>query len=129
MKFLLDTHTFLWMLKNDSPLSDRARELLRDMNNDLFLSVVSPWEVAIKIGSGRFSLTQEPLAHFFREQMVLTSVRLLQLGLAHIELVSKLPHHHKDPFDRMLIAQAITENMTIISADKAFDAYGVDRLW
>jgi PIN domain nuclease of toxin-antitoxin system len=129
MKFLLDTHTFLWMLKKESPLSDRVRELLRDMNNVLFLSAVSPWEVAIKIGSGRFSLTQEPLAQFFREQMVLTSVRLLQLDLAHIELVSKLPHHHKDPFDRILIAQAITENMAVIGADKVFDAYGVDRLW
>src|SRR4051812_41097996 len=104
MKFLLDTHTFLWMLKNDPALSKPARELLRDMNNELYLSIASPWEVGIKIGSGKFIPPNEPLDQFFREQLALTAINLLQIDFAHIEMISKLPRHHKDPFDRMLIA-------------------------
>ena len=129
MKFLLDTHTFLWMLKDDPALSSVAHELLRDMNNDLFLSIVSPWEVGIKISSGKFDPPKTPLDQFFRTQLNLTAIELLDIDLRHIEIISKLPRHHRDPFDRMLVAQSIAEGLPIISADTVFDAYGITRLW
>ena len=129
MKLLLDTHVFLWMLEDNRQLTKSARELLRDMNNDLFLSIVSPWEMAIKIRAEKFEPPQEPLDQFIHRQLQLTATNLLDIDLSHIEIISKLPLHHRDPFDRMLIAQSMTEGIPIISADTAFDDYGVVRLW
>jgi len=129
MLLLLDTHTFLWMIDDSTLLSNHARELLRDMNNRLFLSIVSPWEIGIKIASGKFTPPEEPLDQFFKTQLNLTSIDLLRIELDHIQIVSSLPNHHRDPFDRMLIAQSIAEGLPIISADTAFDVYGVTRLW
>ena len=129
MKYLLDIHTFLWMINDDPALSKLAREILRDTNNDLFLSIASAWEVGIKIGSGKLVAPKEPLDQFFRTQLNRTAIDLLDVNLTHIELITRLPRHHRDPFDRMLIAQSIAEGLPIISADSAFDPYGVTRLW
>jgi PIN domain nuclease of toxin-antitoxin system len=129
MKLLLDTHTFLWMLEDNKQLSKQARELLRDLNNDLFLSIISPWEMAIKIRTEKFEPPKEPLDQFIQQQLNITAINLIDISLRHIQLISTLPLHHRDPFDRMLIAQSVIENMPIISADTAFDAYGITRLW
>ncbi len=129
MKLLLDTHTFLWMLEDNKQLSQVARELLRDFNNELFLSIVSPWEMAIKIRTEKFDPPKEPLDQFIQRQLNITSISLIDIELRHVQLISTLPLHHRDPFDRMLIAQSMAEGLPIISADTAFDAYGVTRLW
>jgi PIN domain nuclease of toxin-antitoxin system len=128
MQFLIDTHTFLWFVTDDSKLSKYALELIEDETNEAILSVATLWEIAIKFSIGKLTLSK-PFQDFVDEQIQINEFRLLNIEPPHINIVSSLPLHHRDPFDRMIIAQAITENMAIISADPAFDAYGVSRLW
>ncbi len=128
MRLILDTHIFLWYIFGDPQLSAAATALLQDPANEKFLSLASPWEVGIKVSTGKLVLSR-PLEAYFEEQMRLNSVKMLPITLAHIARVSTLPFHHRDPFDRMLIAQSLTENIPIISADAAFDAYSVVRYW
>ena len=128
MQILLDTHTFLWYILANPQLSARAKELIQDFENEKLLSIASPWENSIKISTGKLMLS-EPLELYFDEQMRLNSVQMLPITLAHIALVATLSLHHRDPFDRMLIAQSLTEKIPIVSADTAFDQYGVTRLW
>jgi len=128
MQILLDTHTFLWYILANPQLSARAKELIQDFENEKLLSIASPWETSIKISTGKLMLS-EPLELYFDEQMRLNSVQMLPITLAHIALVATLSLHHRDPFDRMLIAQSLTEKIPIVSADTAFDQYGVTRLW
>lgn len=126
MRLLLDTHTFLWYILGRLQLSAGARALLRDPANELFLSIASVWEVGIKVSTGKLTLS-EPLEAYFFEQMRINSVSLLPVTLAHAARISMLPFHHRDPFDRMLVAQSLVEGIPIISADPALDAYGVTR--
>lgn len=128
MRFLMDTHTFLWFLTDDSKLSHHALNLIEDETNEAILSLASMWEIAIKYSIGKLTL-QKSFPDFVDEQIQINDFQLLPIETSHIKIVSSLPLHHRDPFDRMLIAQAITENMPIISADSAFDSYGVTRLW
>lgn len=128
MRLILDTHTFLWYIFGDPQLSAAATALLQDPANEKLLSLASPWEVGIKVSTGKLTLSR-PLEAYFEEQMRLNSIQMLPITLAHIARVSTLPFHHRDPFDRMLIAQSLTENIPIISADAAFDAYAITRLW
>ena len=128
MNLILDTHTFLWFTSANPELSATARNLIEDAANDLFLSVASPWEIGIKFSTGKLTLGR-PVNDFFERRMRETGVRLLRISLAHVARVATLPFHHRDPFDRMLVAQSLTENMAIVSADAALDAYGVTRLW
>ena len=109
-------------------MSEKAEALIQDPGNRKFLSLASPWEVGIKVSTGKLTVSQ-PVDQFFAEELPANSVQLLPITLAHIARVSTLPLHHRDPFDRMLIAQSLTENIPIISADAAFDAYGITRLW
>ena len=128
MNLILDTHTFLWFTNASPELSATARNLIEDAANDLFLSVASPWEIGIKVSTGKLTLGR-PVNDFFERRMRETGVRLLPISLAHVARVAMLPFHHRDPFDRMLVAQSLTENMAIVSADAVLDAYGVTRLW
>ncbi len=128
MNLILDTHTFLWFTSASPELSATARDLIEDATNDLFLSVASPWEIGIKVSTGKLTLGR-PINDFFERRMRETGVRLLPISLAHVACVATLPFHHRDPFDRMLIAQSLTESMNIVSADSVLDAYGVTRLW
>ena len=128
MRALLDTHTILWYAFGDPKLSALAKSLVDDPVNEKLLSIVSPWEVGIKVGSGKLSVAK-PVDIFFASQINLLSLQLLPITLAHVARVSALPLHHRDPFDRMLIAQSLTENIPLLSADAAFDAYGITRLW
>jgi PIN domain nuclease of toxin-antitoxin system len=128
MQLLLDTHTFLWYVFGNTQLSATARALIQDPGNDKFLSMAVPWEVGIKVSTGKLTLSR-PLEAYFTEQLVLNSIQMLPITLAHIARVSILPFHHRDPFDRMLVAQSLTENIPLVSADSALDAYGIVRLW
>lgn len=130
MNLLLDTHTLLWFavasLGNNLP--QPTRELLEEQSNNLYLSCASPWEAAIKVSIGKLQLPQ-PIRQIVQTEITNNGLTLLDIKLAHLDLIERLPFHHKDPFDRLLIAQAQVERLTIVSIDTAFDAYGVNRLW
>jgi PIN domain nuclease of toxin-antitoxin system len=127
MKLLLDTHTFLWFIEDSPKLSAEAKGLL-ESEADLLLSIASIWEMAIKINIGKLSLPP-PFDEFISDQLSRNTIELFPIRLAHLGLLSTLPFHHRDPFDRLLIAQAITEQYPIVSIDDKFDAYSVRRLW
>lgn len=128
MPVLLNTHTVLWYAFGSQNLSSLARTLIDDPAQEKYLSITSPWEVGIKVSSGKLSVAR-PVDDFFADQIRRLSLQLLPISLAHVARVAMLPFHHRDPFDRMLIAQSLTENIAIVSADAALDAYGVTRLW
>jgi PIN domain nuclease of toxin-antitoxin system len=128
MKVLLDTHAFLWFIEGSSNLSTAARGLIETSSNQSLLSVASLWEMAIKISLGRLRLGQ-PFELLIREQLDLNGIETLAIDLSHVAAVVTLPFHHRDPFDRLLIAQAIVEDIPLVSVDSAFDAYPVNRLW
>jgi len=128
MRILIDTHTFLWFVTEDSKLSDRAFQTIEDEANDVILSITSLWEIAIKFSIGKLKL-HKPFQEFVDEQIQTNDFQLLTIEPTHINIVAGLPLHHRDPFDRILIAQGMVEGLPIISADKVFDAYGVTRLW
>jgi PIN domain nuclease of toxin-antitoxin system len=126
MRLLLDTHAFLWFIMGSPDLSARAH--IEDEANESFLSVASLWEMAIKMSLGKLTLSA-PLDSLIPQQLGLNGIELLGIQVGHAAAVSTLPLHHRDPFDRLLIAQAIVEGMPVVSADMAFDAYPVKRLW
>jgi PIN domain nuclease of toxin-antitoxin system len=128
MRLLLDTHSFLWFISGSLRISPSARTLIGDPANQPFLSVASLWEMAIKVSLGKLSLGQ-PFDTLIPQQLSLNGIALLGITISHTAEVARLPFHHRDPFDRLLIAQAITEQMPIVSGDTAFDAYAVTRLW
>ena len=128
MNFLLDTHSFLWFIGGQEKLSRKARELIEDPGNQPFLSMASLWEMAIKISLGKLSL-DHPLEVLVPEQMNANGIAYLGISFTHIVQVAKLPFHHSDPFDRMLIAQAMIEQMPVVTVDGVFDEYRIQRLW
>lgn len=128
MQFLLDTHTFLWFIDESKEIPEHIFNLL-ESDVDLLLSIASLWEIAIKVNIGKLNLPKK-YAEFVREQMGINDIEILPISLSHLNLISILPLHHKDPFDRLIIAQAIQENLTIVSRDSAFDSYaGTNRIW
>ena len=128
MKYLLDTHTLLWFLTDDKKLSRRARQLIESSSNESFLSIVSLWEIAIKTGLGKLDL-DKPFEQMFPEQLYLNNIKILDITVNSLIKLTTLPFHHRDPFDRLIIAQGLVENLPIISVDTDFDAYGIDREW
>jgi PIN domain nuclease of toxin-antitoxin system len=128
MKLLLDANAFLWFIEGSPRLSQPARTLIEDEANPLWLSVGSLWEIAIKISLGKLHLAQ-PFATLIPQQLSLNDISLLTITPDHAACVIMLPFHHRDPFDRLLIAQAQVEQMPIVSSDPAFDWYPVARLW
>ena len=128
MKLLLDTHTFLWYVLNDAKLSATARGLIADPNNQKFLSPAGYWEIAIKISTGKYALPG-PFDAFLTRQIQVNNFDVLHITVAHAARVATMLFHHRDPFDRLMIAQSLAEGYPLVSADPAFDAYGVTRLW
>lgn len=128
MKLLLDTHSFLWFIGGSDRLSLTARSLIEDTDNQPFLSMASLWEMAIKVSIGRLELSL-PFDELIPEQMNLNGINILDITTAHVAQVVNLPFHHRDPFDRLLIAQAKIEGMPIVGADETFDAYTITRMW
>jgi PIN domain nuclease of toxin-antitoxin system len=125
---LLDTHAFLWFCQDDPLLSRTAKTLIEDAGNRKLVSLASCWEIAIKAGLGKLILG-EPSGTYIPAALARTAFQLLPISLAHATSVETLTQHHKDPFDRLLVAQALIESCPIVSGDGVFDAYGVQRLW
>jgi PIN domain nuclease of toxin-antitoxin system len=128
VRVLLDTHAFLWFLAGDDRLPERVRELVVDPRNEVLLSMASVWEMAIKASMGKLVLTR-PFDAMIREQLSRQRIGLFGVELAHVLRVAVLPFHHRDPFDRLIVAQALVEGIPVAGADAAFDAYGVTRIW
>ena len=128
MNLLLDTHDLLWYLNGDPLLVPKAKALIQDPLNRKYVSMATCWETAIKVGLKKLNLG-EPATTFLPRELPANNILLLNIELAHATFVETLPPHHKDPFDRLLVAQAIIEKMRIVSADAVFDQYGVTRLW
>lgn len=127
MKLLLDTHIFLWFILNDERLTESARVSIETESNEIFLSSVSVWEIAIKYQLNRLPLPKPP-ALFIPEQRVINSIQSLPLDEASAAHLQQLPPHHSDPFDRMLICQALVHDLTLVSADAKVQQYGVKLL-
>lgn len=127
MNLLIDTHTFLWFVGDDPQLSASATVLL-ESEHTIFLSIGSVWEIAIKVSLGKLVLPQ-PFERFIREQLALNAINVLPVRVADCARLIDLPFHHHDPFDRLIIAQALVEDMPVVGIEPVFDAYGVERLW
>lgn len=128
MRVLLDTHTFLWWLDDDSHLSVRARQIIGDGANEIFFSAASGWEIAIKAQIGKLTLPGD-LAQFVTEQVALNHFIPLPIHLSYALAVHRLPLLHRDPFDRMLIAQSQLESLSILTVDPLISQYAVQVIW
>jgi PIN domain nuclease of toxin-antitoxin system len=127
MRYLLDTHAFLWVAGDDPSLDANVRALFADVGNEIFLSAASVWEMAIKASVGKLTLAA-PLARLVAGG-VERGIRLLAISCEHAYQVEHLPFHHRDPFDRLLAAQASHEGMYLVSRDPKLDAYPATRVW
>lgn len=127
MRLLLDTHAALYFLAGDRRLPGKVRKLIDDASCEKFFSLASMWEIAVKLSIGKLELSAEfdaiPL------HLLKWNIRELAIELPHLSLVSSLPLHHRDPFDRLIVAQCIVDNFEIVSGDSQLDAYGVERIW
>src|SRR5687767_188785 len=128
MRALIDTHTFLWLASDEARLGPRALPILKDARNEILFSTASAWELAIKVGRGKLQIgvTLEDLIVETPRRLLLQP---LDIRPEHLVAVARLQEHHKDPFDRLLVAQAQVENVPLISVDPALDAYGIQRIW
>ena len=126
-RYLLDTHVVLWWAEGDAKLSPKHIELLRDETNEIYLSVVSAWEVSIKASQGKLHISQEPLP-YFQQIANRCQFTVLPVQLSHAAGVYRLPKVHNDPFDRLLISQARSENLTVLSDDALFTKYDLPGL-
>lgn len=131
MQFLIDTHVFLWFVSNSKELSKTARTLIEDGNNTTFLSIASLWEISIKTALGKLSIKGTYASVI--DDVTDNSIQILPVNFAHTVEQNRLPFHHRDPFDRIIISQAIVENIDFISADAIFDDYlkglPIKRIW
>lgn len=128
MQVLLDTHSFLWWIGDDHQLSDKARSTIEDSSNQIFLSAASGWEIAIKTQLGKLTLPHSPEV-FVSEQLQLNGFQPLSVSLSHTLHTASLPAIHRDPFDRILVAQSQVEKMAIITSDPLIQRYKVNTIW
>lgn len=128
MRCLLDTHALLWCFNDSASLSSRARRVIEDGNNEVLVSAASAWEIATKVRLGKLP-TGEELISDLDQYLTQLGFDGLPITLQHATRAGKLPGEHRDPFDRMLISQAQTEDIAIVSNDRIFDAYHVQRIW
>jgi PIN domain nuclease of toxin-antitoxin system len=128
MKILLDTHAFIWFVSGDPRLGAHARQLIEAPENHRLLSVASLWEMAIKISLGKLSIGT-PFPVLVERHVVGNAIDILAISPEHLDQLVILPFYHKDPFDRLIIAQSEQENIPVLSCDEAFDNYGVERYW
>jgi PIN domain nuclease of toxin-antitoxin system len=128
VRVLLDTHVMYWYIEGDPQLSTTARTLIRDVSNEVLISPASYWEIAIKVSLGKWRLNR-PYEDFIDITLKQYGFLLLPILPAHTARLIGMPFYHKDPFDRLLAAQALAEGIPMVSADSAFDDYDVTRLW
>lgn len=127
MNLILDTHTFIWWDSDISQMSQKARHLVEDTSNTIYLSMASVWEIQIKRNIGKLE-TRKPIAQLIRDQQK-NGIKLLSISLEHLIALESIGDFHRDPFDRLIIAQALTEELAIITKDKAFRHYDVPLVW
>ncbi len=125
MNYLLDTHTFLWWLSDSDQLSRQAKKIISDSDNRIFMSCASQWEIAIKVSINRLTFPMDEM----ETELVKNGFELLNITTPHINQTTSLPLHHRDPFDRMLIAQAQSESLILISKDHIFPEYDINLAW
>ncbi len=127
MQLLLDTHTFIWFISGDTSLPGKVRELIKDIDNKCFISIASLWEIAIKSSLKKLTLKSgfDKIAGFLIEN----DIEILPITFEHLQQLLQLTFHHRDPFDRIIIAQGISERLTIISKDEHFSSYTKHVLW
>ena len=128
MRLLIDTHGFLFYVSGDPQLTRRARTAIEDRTNDRFFSMASVWETAIKDSLGKLNLMR-PFTEIFPHWLTANGIQILDIHLDHLVALRTLPHHHHDPFDRLIVAQTFTEGLALVSGDAMLDRYGVTRLW
>lgn len=128
MRLLLDTHAMLWFTSDDPRLGSRSRSLIADPTHDLLVGVGTCWELAIKISMGKLTL---PIAinRFLEATLSNYAIRILAIEPRHLARITTLAFHHRDPFDRLLVAQALEDELQVVSIDSALDAYGIKRIW
>jgi PIN domain nuclease of toxin-antitoxin system len=127
-RFLLDTHVLLWWLLNDHRLSERAVQVIGNPGNTIFVSSASAWEISTKTRLGKLS-GAEQIAHDLPELLRKARMEVLPIGLNHALLAGNLPNDHRDPFDRMLAAQTIVENLSLVTSDKVFADFSLKIIW
>jgi len=127
MQYLLDTHTLLWFLEDDSQLPGKVSNEITNIDNKCYVSIASLWEIAIKINLGKLSIkfSFEKFASFLSDN----DIEVLPIAFDHLIQLSSLEQHHKDPFDRIIIAQGMVENLTILTKDQYFPDYPVKTMW
>lgn len=128
MRLLLDTHAFLWWVDDAPQLSRRAREAIARAENECLVSLASCWEMAIKASLGKLDLPA-PMERFIPEQLAINRFQRLDIDFRHVVRTAAMPFHHRDPFDRLLAAQALEEDLTLVTGDPVFRKYKVRRLW
>lgn len=128
MKVLLDTHALLWYYQDSPELSDKVKELVADESSDVAISVASFWEIGVKLSVRKLELG-EPFEDFADTVVYAHKFKVLGIELPHIAHISRLPMHHRDPFDRMIIAQSFCEEMPVVTVDLKFERYGVATIW
>jgi len=128
MRVLLDTNSFLWFISGSDRLSVDAKNFIADMQNQLVLSAASLWEIAIKISLGKLDLLQ-PYGQLIPQQLEENDITVLPLEIGHLNKVIDLPFHHRDPFDRLIIAQALAEGIPVVTSDAVFSQYAVKLIW
>ena len=128
MRLLLDTNAFLWWVTDDDSLTPAARAAISDPANECLFSAASAWEIAIKASIGKLTLSGD-VQTFLPAQMAANGFEPLPISVTHAARVARLPFHHRDPFDRLLAAQALEERVAVVSADAVFRKYGVKRVW
>lgn len=128
MKLLIDSHALIWYVDQHQQLSPASHAAMSDSANELLLSAGSIWEIAIKIGLGKLVLTQ-PYLLWMSQALSDLGITVLPITVEYSDAQARLPRHHSDPFDRLIVAQALVEGVPIVSADARMDAYGITRLW
>jgi PIN domain nuclease of toxin-antitoxin system len=128
VNLLLDAHALLWFLNDDPQLVANAKAIIEDPTNCKLVSIATCWEISIKVGLKKLDLG-EPATTFLPRELSTNKFQLLAIDLAHATFVETLPPHHKDPFDRLLVAQALIEKLAVVSIDAVLDQYGITRLW
>lgn len=127
MSYLLDTHTLLWHVESNSLLSEPLSETIESLENEIYVSIASLWEIAIKINIGKMKI-EEPLEDFIL-RIHHAKIQIIQIQTPHLIKLQSLPLHHRDPFDRLILAQSMIEGHQLISKDAVFDAYEITRVW
>ncbi len=128
MKVLLDTHAFLWLVMDHPRLSQTVKDIFLNDENELLLSAVTGFEIAVKYSLGKLKLAEPPAA-FVKNRVAANALTMLPITMEHTMLLASMPFHHRDPFDRLLVAQALSEFIPILSADQVLSEYDIERLW